>query len=127
MFTRINFRNRDFVKAVDRVMSSPEGRGLTVEDAVVRAIATPTSYYLDYQTAYRLCREMQGGKRRAMPNPLKRRMWQEFYGRVMLLTASDGLELAAAVSRVLFNSQASQFFITPKTALAIYHEMKRHS
>lgn len=100
MFTRINFRNRDFVKAVERVMASDAGRGLSVAEAVGRAVATPTSYYLDYQTAYRVCREMYDGRDRHNPNPLKRRMWQEFYGRVVLLMASENLGMADAVSRV---------------------------
>jgi len=126
MFSRINHRNRDFVRAVDRCITEAPADGFSLDMAVGQAVMTPTSYYADYLTALRVCKMLYDGRELKLSNQLRRQQWMEFYGKVSLLVLAGHLSLADAVARVLFHSQASRFFITPKTGLAIYHEMKRH-
>lgn len=125
MFSLINHRNRDFVRVVERCIAQAPSKGFSLDMAIGQAIMTPTRYYADYLTALRVCRAMYADKAPKFRNPLRKQQWDEFYGKVTLLVFAGQMSLDDAVARVLFHSQASRFFITAKTGLVIYHEMKR--
>ncbi len=115
-------RNRHFMLAVRRLLAT--GRYATAVELTAAAALEPApQYYVTF--SYALRRLRNGAPLHTSRRPTRATaMWTELSEKVNRLRQSHHLSLADALTRVLTDSPASSFFLSPSSALRLYHHLR---
>lgn len=126
MLNLIETRNRHFITACRRIMSqTPAGTPISRSEVALKASMSPAPcYYCTYTYALRMLRVLRHG-RLTLRRDRRLAMWQEINAKVTaLMDKRPGTSLPVALSYVLASSTASQFFISPATALSLAERLR---
>lgn len=125
MMNLVDTRNRHFLaRCREIILATPLGEPVSREKVASEAAMSPApAYYCTYEYALRMLRVLRSG-RIAMRNDRRRAMWEEINAKVSRLQAvSPGTSLPTALAHVLAAGGASQFFISPATALTLAQKL----
>lgn len=120
MLSLINLRNRHFLTAVNNLITSlPAGAAVDIESLAVKAaMSHAPAYYCTFDYALRMLRVLRHG-RLQLRRGRRFALWTELNTRVTRLMEKRGMRLADALANVLSAGGASQFFISPATAVSL--------
>lgn len=126
MMNLIETRNRHFMEAARRVIKElPAGRAINIAEVAARAAASRAPhYYCTFDYALRVIRVMKHG-RLAVRRDRRRDMFEELRAKCDLyMDSHPGCRLPEALGYILSTESASQFFISPSTALRLVQELR---
>lgn len=118
MYYLITLRNRHFLEAARRVISSiPAGHPVSLRYVASQAALEPAPcYYCTYEYALRMLRVLRHGRLK-LRNDRRLALWEELDRRAGRLMERHGYRLDFALANVLADGHASQFFISPARAM----------
>lgn len=117
-------RNRDFLAAVNALLRDPRTLDKTLREVVETAAASPApSYYISYPYAFRWLNRNSTRELRPGLSRERWKMWRELREKTEKEMAVKGCPRDQALARVLCDSQASSFFISPQTAWSLYNQL----
>lgn len=125
MLSLIETRNRHFLAACrEIIINLPSGKEINLADVAAKAAASPAPhYYCTYEYALRMLRVLRHG-RLSLRRDRRRLLWEELNTKVSMLMARRGCRLPEALASVLASETASQFFISPSTALRLVQRLR---
>ncbi|MDE5734561.1 MAG: hypothetical protein K2H83_05390 [Duncaniella sp.] len=126
MMNLIDTRNRHFITRCRQIMlDTPAGEPISRESVARRAAMSPAPcYYCTYEYALRMLRVLRHG-RLPLRNDRRRAMFEEIDARVARLQElRPGTSLPTALAHVLAEGRASQYFISPATALSLAERLR---
>lgn len=125
MLSLIETRNRHFLAACrEIIINLPSGKEINLADVAAKAAASPAPhYYCTYEYALRMLRVLRHG-RLSLRRDRRRLLWEELNTKVSMLMARRGCRLTEALASVLASETASQFFISPSTALRLVQRLR---
>ncbi len=125
MLSLIETRNRHFLTACrEIIINLPSGKEINLADVAAKAAASPAPhYYCTYEYALRMLRVLRHG-RLSLRRDRRRLLWEELNTKVSMLMARRGCRLPEALASVLASETASQFFISPSTALRLVQRLR---
>lgn len=126
MMNLIDTRNRHFIARCRRIMlETPAGEPISREKVARQAAMSPAPcYYCTYEYALRMLRVLRHG-RLPLRNDRRRAMFEEIDAKTARLQElRPGMSLPAALAHVLAAGRASQFFISPATALSLAERLR---
>lgn len=128
MLSLVETRNRHFLAACrEIILSLPAGTDIDLADVAARAAKSPAPcYYCTYEYALRMLRVLRHG-RLELRRDRRRQLWEELNVKVSLLMARRRCRLPEALASVLAAGSASQFFISPATALRLVQRLRSRS
>lgn len=123
MLDLIQQRNDNFLAAARQViaaMKTTHGNDEITWSEISRqaALRPAPAYYVTYEYALRVIRVLRHG-RMGMRRDRRREMFEEINNKVSVIENLTGSSLPAALDYVLKNCPASQFFISPATAVRL--------
>ncbi|MCH5325719.1 MAG: hypothetical protein J1E29_00780 [Duncaniella sp.] len=126
MLTLIETRNRHFIDRCRAIIASSP-RGYTISRAEVARMAAESPapcYYCTFTYALRMLRLLRHGRLR-LRRDRRLALWMEINTKVdRLLALRPGTSLPTALANVLAEGNASQFFISPATALSLAERLR---
>ncbi len=116
-------RNSDFLAATRQVIAAmkttPGNDEMTWGEISRQAALRPApTYYVTYEYALRVIRVLRHG-RMGLRRDRRREMFEEINRKVTAVQNATGTSLPSALDYVLKNCPASQFFISPATAVRL--------
>lgn len=126
MLSLIETRNRHFLEACMRInpmILSSDSANLS-EVAVQAALSPAPHYYCTFDYALRVLRVLRHGRLK-LRNDRRLAQWMEINGKVDKLIAAKGYSLIQALTHVLSFDHASQFFMTPASAVGLLYKLLR--
>ncbi|MCM1163111.1 MAG: hypothetical protein NC339_02510 [Muribaculaceae bacterium] len=126
MLNLVETRNRHFIARCRQLMAeTPAGVAISRRDIAHRAALSPAPcYYCSYEYALRVIRVLRHGR---MPMRRDRRleMYEEINSKInRLMERNPAYTLPRALGHVLASATASQFFISPATALSLAERLR---
>ncbi len=128
MMTLIETRNRHFMKACREIIHSlPRETGIDLAEVARMAAMSPAPhYYCTYEYALRMLRVLRHG-RLELRRDRRRLMWEELNIKTRLYETRHRCRMPEALAKVLAGESASQFFISPSTALRLVQSLRAES
>jgi len=128
MYSLVTLRNRHFLEAARRVLSTlPAGRPVSLEHlASLTALEPAPSYYCTFEYALRMLRVLRHGRLK-LRNDRRLALWEELNMKCTVYMARTGCNLPEALGYILASESASQFFIAPSTALRLVQRLRSAS
>lgn len=84
-------------------------------------------YWLSFNRAYRVMCQMMAGETLHFINPMRKRMWDELFGKVKALTGQHpSISTAQALAFVLEHTRPSQHFFTRRQAMRALQRCRKH-
>lgn len=120
MLSLIQLRNRHFLTAVNGLIAAlPEGSKIDLDSLAAKAaMSAAPAYYCTYDYALRMLRVLRHG-RLHLRRDRRFALWTELNARVSRMMDTRGIGLTDALTSVLADGHASQFFISPSTASSL--------
>lgn len=115
-------RNYHFMRVVRRLLATGHYNSLA-EVAAAAAREPAPQYYVSYDYALRRLRK--GKSFHADRTTMTEDMWRELGEKVACVQEMFGIDLGRALQRVLTDSKASSFFLSPASALRLYYQLRR--
>ncbi len=116
-------RNRHFMCIVRQLLATGQYNSLAEVTAAAASHPAP-QYYVSYDYALRRLRN-GGPVHTERMTTAGEAMWRELSGKVARVQEIYDINLAEALQRVLTDSRASSFFLSPSSALRLYHQLRR--
>lgn len=129
MSNLMNLRDRHFMDACREIIKNLDPTmEINMREVAQRAAMSPAPhYYCTFEYALRMIRVLRHGRLK-LRNDRRLMMWKELNSKADGLMKRQGYTLIEALSHILASEPASQFFITPGTALRIEYRLKsRHA
>lgn len=126
MLTLIDTRNRHFIERCRAIMAAtPRGELISRAEVARKAAESPApAYYCTHTYALRILRVLRHGRLK-LRNDRRSAMWHELNERVTrLMERRPGISLPTALTHVLAEGHASQFFISPARALSLAERLR---
>ena len=126
MLNLVETRNRHFIARCRQLMAdTPAGHEISRADIAERAAMSPAPcYYCSYDYALRMLRVLRHG-RLNLRRDRRLAMWQEIDAKVTaLMERRPEYNLPRALAHILASATASQFFISPSTALTLAERLR---
>lgn len=122
MLNLVDVRNRHFLAEVKRIIdSAAPGTVPDLQSVAARASLSPApTYYCTYDYALRMLRVLRHGRLR-LRRDRRYALWTELDAKASRIMERRGVSLPVALASVLSSGHASQFFISPSTALKLVY------
>lgn len=122
MLNLVDVRNRHFLAEVKRIIdSAAPGTVPDLQSVAARASLSPApTYYCTYDYALRMLRVLRHGRLR-LRRDRRYALWTELDAKASRIMERRGVSLPVALASVLASGHASQFFISPSTALKLVY------
>ncbi len=120
-------RNADFMRAFRTVWAAWDGPEPTIADIINKVVSMPApKFYVNYETAYKFVGRALNDKLPAGNRGSRRQMWHDLASRVSAVrTCYPHISLGLALVYVMDVEGAPSFYLTQKSATALYYKLKR--